>query len=508
MSRLKQNVISNLAGNAWSSIMSLLFVPIYIHYLGMEAWGLIGFFVTLQNLLALADMGLSTTLNREFARGSEAEGEAERRRDLLRTLEIVYWCVAIAGGAAVAAGAPLLAAKWLHVQHLSAAMARQSIMLMGLVLALQLPLALYSGGLLGLQQQLRLNVINIVMWTLRGGTTVAVVALVEPTPLAWFLCQVVAAALHTTVVAVALRRALGPSNVPARFRRQLLAGIWRFSAGVIGITVTATLLTQIDKIVLSKILSLEAFGYYALASVVAGALYRIITPLFVAFFPRLTELVAKGDIESLRTVYHAGSQLLAVFVIPAAATIAFFSRELIFVWTRNAVTADRVHVIVTLLVIGTALNGLMNIPYALQLAHGWTRLGFYTNLIACIVLVPPMFWLAIRWGAIGAAAVWVALNVGYVTINVSVMHRRLLPGEQRRWYTQDVGRPLAGGVLIPLLARFVFPVTAGWMVQVFCLGAILSCAVAAAALCAPSTRQNVQALFANVILPALRRTAA
>ena len=494
MSRLKRNVFANLVGNLWGSLISFFFVPIYIHYVGMEGWGLIGFSITLQSIFALADMGLGTALNREFARTSARDDKPQHRHDLLRTLEIVYWLVASAGGALVIAAAPLLATRWLHARELPIATVQGAIMLMGVLATLQLPLTLYAGGLLGLQQQVRLNVINVVLWTIRSVGSVAVLALIAPTVLAYFVWQAIISAIHTGVIAIAVWRSLGPAERPAAFRRDLFKSIRRFSVGIIGITATATLLMQTDKIILSRMLTLEAFGYYALASTVAGALYRVSNPVFVSFFPRFTELITLRDTEGLKIAYHAGAQLIAVLVAPIAAVISLFSRELLFLWTRNAVTADRTHLILSLLVIGSALNGIVSIPYALQLAHGWTRLTFLSNVIAAVAMAPLIAVLAVRWGAIGAAAVWIAINAGYMAITVGIMHRRLLPGEEARWYLRDVAMPVAAAVAVTLAARAVFPSTAGWATQVIGVGAVLACAFAAAGLAAPATRQTAESL--------------
>ncbi len=38
--------------------MSLAFIPLYIKYLGMEAYGLIGFYAVLQTILGLLENGL------------------------------------------------------------------------------------------------------------------------------------------------------------------------------------------------------------------------------------------------------------------------------------------------------------------------------------------------------------------------------------------------------------------------------------------------------------------
>ena len=34
---LRLNVAANFVGSGWSSLMSFIFVPFYIHYMGMEA---------------------------------------------------------------------------------------------------------------------------------------------------------------------------------------------------------------------------------------------------------------------------------------------------------------------------------------------------------------------------------------------------------------------------------------------------------------------------------------
>src|ERR1051325_5122223 len=143
-------------------------------------------------------------------------------------------------------------------------------------------------------------------------------------------------------------------------------------------------LTQLDKIVLSRMLSLTAFGYYAIAAAVAASLYRIITPVFTALFPRFSQVVAAGEGEGLAALYHRASKLVVVVVVPAAIFIAAFSAEVLLLWTRNGAIAANAHLVLSLLILGTAVNGVMTIPYALQLAHGWTRLSAAPNTPAAI----------------------------------------------------------------------------------------------------------------------------
>ena len=52
---------------------------------------------------------------------------------------------------------------------------------------------------------------------------------------------------------------------------------------------------------------------------------------------------------------------------------------------------------------------------------------------------------------------WILLNSGCFLITVQLMHRRLLRGEQKKWYLVDVGLPFIGASIIPCLGRLWFP---------------------------------------------------
>src|SRR5487761_803537 len=100
----------------------------------------------------------------------------------------------------------------------------------------------------------------------------------------------------------------------------------------------------------------------------------MIQPMFNALYPRYSKLVSLGEDKALTHLYHLSNQYLAVMVAAISVVLMVFSRDVLYLWTGDTATAAKVAVPLSILVAGTALNGLMNLPYALQLAHGWTRL--------------------------------------------------------------------------------------------------------------------------------------
>src|SRR5512143_2314514 len=146
--------------------MSIIFIPLYIKFLGIEAYGLIGFFAMMQGTLQVLDLGLSQTMNREMARYTVLPDKAAEARDLVRTLEMGYWVIGIIIGVTVVVASPFIAKYWIKAGSLSTNTIQQAVAIMGLVVALQWPISLYGGGLLGLQRQILFNMVKIGISTL------------------------------------------------------------------------------------------------------------------------------------------------------------------------------------------------------------------------------------------------------------------------------------------------------------------------------------------------------
>jgi O-antigen/teichoic acid export membrane protein len=146
--------------------------------------------------------------------------------------------------------------------------------------------------------------------------------------------------------------------------------------------------------------------------------------------------------------------------------------------------------VLSLLIVGTCCNGLMNLPVSLQIAHGWTRLVVAINLCAITVIVPLELYGARRWGAPGAAAGWLIVNASYVVSVIQLMHRRLLKGEQWRWYLSDVLAPGAAPVAVALLATLA-PAPASRLGALALVASVYAVAATASAASAPVTREVV-----------------
>lgn len=460
MASLKANLIANFAGQGWVAVLQLAFVPIYIRLLGIEGYGLIGFFVMVQTLLRVLDFGLGHTVNREMARYSVAPESAAEARDFLRSAEVVYWIIGILVGAIMSVMAPQIGGGVINAKTLSGDTISETIVLMGLVVAFQWPMSAYMGGLQGLQKQVTLNTIKVVSATIASVGGALLLWLVSRDIKLFFWWQLLVTILGLAASRWLVWRVLPPATRRARFEWHLLQRNWRFAAGISGITLTALVLTQADKWILVNLVDLENFGYYTLAVTFASAVYLLVTPIFNAVYPRYAALASLNDEAGLVRQYHLGAQLMTCLLAPVGLLLALFAPEIISIWTRSGSMAQNAATAASLLVLGNTLNGFMNLPYALQLAHGWTGLAVRINLVLVAVFLPLLFYLTNAYSISGAASAWTVISMLYLVLGVPLTHRRLLKNEQSKWWLQDTIVPLLIVLAVTIPARFMF--SPGW----------------------------------------------
>ena len=321
---------------------------------------------------------------------------------------------------------------------------------------------------------------------------------ISPTISAFMWWYAAMGACQSLISAVVLWRLLPASKHRPIFNYKEIHDAGRFAGGLVTISALSIAVMQLDRIVVSAMRPLAELGYFSLALGVASGMGRMIQPMFNALYPRYSRLVAAQDFKVLTQLYHLSNQYLAVVIAATSAVLIVFSKDVLYLWTGDADIATKVAMPLSILVAGTALNGLMNLPYAIQLAHGWTRLAIGTNLVALALGIPFCILAVAHFGITGAAGLWFVVNLAFVAIAIPMMHRRFLRGEMTGWYIRDILPPFIAAFVTALLAAWLTPVLSRDLAGLLILIAISSTTLLAAGLAASPiriiTRQRLKAL--------------
>ena len=193
---LKRNILASYASQIYVTLVGILILPLYLKYMGAEAYGLVGFFTMLQAWFNLLDMGLTPTVARETARFRGGATDATSYRRLLRALQLIFFVVALLGGGAMFVFSGLIANGWLKVQTLPLAQVQLALQLMAVGVALRWMSGLYRGCISGSERLVWLGGFNAFVATLRFVGVLPVLIWVGHSPALFFTYQLLVAVVE------------------------------------------------------------------------------------------------------------------------------------------------------------------------------------------------------------------------------------------------------------------------------------------------------------------------
>ncbi len=431
-------------------------VPLYIEYMGAEAYGLVGFFAMLQVFFNLLDMGLTPTMARESARYHGGASTALEYRRLARALEGVFFVVAILGGFLLFTLAEPMATGWLKATQLPTQEITNSLQLIALIVALRWMSGLYRGVISGAERLVWLSAFNSLFATARFVLVLPVLIFVSATPVSFFTFQLSVAMFELVGLTLMAYRMLPdiPKGQGIRWQWAPLKPVLKFSLSIAFTSSVWVLVTQIDKLVLSKILPLADYGYFTLAVLLANGIMIVTGPVSSAIMPRMTRLQTEGKHDELIAVYRQATRLVIVLATPVALVLVFFAPQVLWAWTGDAMLVEKAGPVLSLYAVGHAFLAVGAFPYYLQYAKGNLRLHLIGNALFVLFLIPSIIWAAKHHGMIGAGWAWLATNVIYFIFWTALVHRKFEKGLHVNWLIRDIGLIVVAPLMLAISYRY------------------------------------------------------
>jgi O-antigen/teichoic acid export membrane protein len=440
----------------WVTALAILVVPLYLKYLGIEAYGVIGFFAAMQSALVVFDLGLSTTITKNLAQLRQKNEEIQNSRNLLRSSEVVYGLVALIVIILFLVSSQLISSHWSLPTTKGEVSKTLVVFLAACALAAQWPTALYSSALNGLHQIKTLAIVLATFAFLRVG--LALLAAWATSDLSsFFVAHLIGACLQTLWLRHLTWMHLKLEGHHPKFSKKMLTQSATFTGDIALITVCSVALTQGDKLLLSQRLSLSDFGVYALAATAASGLFVIVNPFSSTIFPYFSKLVAGKDEVVLALAYRRASELLVCGLVPIAMVLIVMSQQVLWVWTGDIELAKSAAQVLSLLSAGTMINGFLQTPYAYQIAKGETKLSLWMNGVSLIITIPALWFSSATYGILGAAFVWFAVNFGLLIVWPYCMHQSMLKEHMLWWYCRVVALPILSSVGLTVWMTYFLP---------------------------------------------------
>lgn len=471
---LSRNIMANYLSQIYVTSIGIVMVPVYINLMGVEGYGLIGFYAMLQAWFSLLDLGLAPTIARETARFKGGNLDALNYRALVRALEGVFLAFALIGGLALFEAAQWFGGQWITADKLTNEEIVASLQLLAGVVGLRWLGGLYRGIITGAEKLVLLSFFNIGAATLRFVLIVPVLVYVSSSPLTFFRFQIAVAFVELFgLIWIAYRQLpTMPATHRIKWKLSPILPVFKFSISVFFTSSVWITVTQSDKLILSKILPLSEYGYFSVAVVAASGIMVMVAPVTTATLPRMARITAEGNREHIIGLYKSVTKTVSVIVIPIAVLLGLFPEKFLWSWTGNSSLVAETAPILSLYALGYGLLSFSSLPYSLQYASGKLKLHLIGSALFVSVLIPMLLIGAQTWRAEGAGWAWATTNLLYFIFWVPILHRNFAPGIHLAWLTRYVAAPALSVLCCAAFMSELLPDTESRILTVVQLGVL------------------------------------
>lgn len=452
-SKVIKNVFWNFSGGIISGLALVFATPLYIKLIGLEAYGILSIWLVLQVLMGFLDFGIGPTIVKELARiNNRSQGTAV---NLIRTAEVFIGGISLIFLLFFWLSSTWIGVNWFKTTTIDKNYLSIVVKYMSLALALQFPVNIYMNVLTGLQEHQRMNIVLMLSNILKYVIGLTMLYLYSDLR-TFFIAQAILAGLITLISRqVAMKGLRKQIDIKASVDFKIFIPIWKFSLGMACTSFAAVLLSNVDRLVLSNLVSTEALGKYAVAFTATGILQLAIQPFYKAYFPRYAELVKLGNEADIEREYFQSSRIMSAIIISMSTVGFVFAPQLFTIWIGKA--DFQIIQVFRILIVSITCSGLMWLPSALQQAYSWTSLHLMMIMIALIIGIPFLIYGTKQYGILGGTIVWVIHGISEITLGLWLMHRKLIIGKFVNWYMEVLFPPTLIALPLTLLSFFLIP---------------------------------------------------
>lgn len=408
----------NWFSQLYIAIVGIAIIPVYIKHFGAEVYGLIAFMLTLQMLMSLLDVGFSASLSRETSRYRAGVSELRFFHSFLTIILRVFLCTGAVIALSIFFAASFLATQWLDVKELDVDLVSYLLQISAITIFCRWLAIFFRSVLFGYEDIIWLAKFTTVVATLRFLVVLPLIIYWQIDVEFYFYYQL-AVQLFELLVLISRKQKMLPVATKidrmSVFDDAFKAPV-KFTLAAGGATILWLLISQADKFFASTFLSLADYGYFHVAVMAAGMITLITAPLIQAMQPRVTTFLAVNDVDSALNVVRQLFDFMTVMSLSTVLVVYIFGFSLLTAWYGEPGFAERTSDVFLIYSIATAVLAINSCSYILDYAAGKIRLRNYFSLAMLILLLiayPVGFY---YFSSVGAAFIWLAINVLYFIV--------------------------------------------------------------------------------------------
>jgi len=399
---LARNTIWNLLGQTLPMAVGLVTIPLLVRGMGAERFGVLSLAWIVVGYFSLFDLGIGRALTKLVA--DKLGANEEHAIPPLAWTSLAMMLLLGAFGAVVT----LLLSPWLVQRLLRIPQSLQSEALRGFyLLAVSIPIVTTTAGLRGILDALqRFRIANLIRIPMSVFSFVAPLLVF---PFSHSLIPIIAVLVAGRLVGcfvhlLAAFQAMPALKLHVYVRTSLIMPALRLGGWMTVSNVVGPIMSYLDRFLIGAVLSIAAVSYYAAPAEIMNRVLVIPTAIAGVMFPALA-LSLQQDTARAELIFSRGVKCMFLVIFPVVLLLVTFAPEGLRLWL-GATFAENGTPALRWLAVGTLLNCLAFVPFALLQAAGRPRVTGMLNLMELPLYLVALWFFVKTRGIEGAAIAW------------------------------------------------------------------------------------------------------
>jgi O-antigen/teichoic acid export membrane protein len=434
------NTVWNFAGQIAPLLLAAVAIPILVHQLGVDRFGVLSLVWILVGYFSFFDLGIGRAITKLLAEKIALQ-DSEASAALIWSGLICITLLGICFGAILLAMAPYFLNSVLKIPPIVRTEALESVPW----LAAAVPVVTATCGLRGmLEAQQNFAAVNGLR-TAFGIMTYAGALAVLPFSHSLFpvvVSQAAARMLSGVLHYWACKRCIPSFSLGMRMSRKALRALVSFGSWLTISNLLSPIMVYLDRFLIGALLSVSAVAYYTAPFDAVTKLWMVPAALTGVLFPAFSEALALHDQHRVNSLYERSIAVTFLVLFPVVLAVILFAHEGLQLWL-GAEFANRSTLILQVLAFGVFTNSLANMPFALLQASGRPDVTAKMHLIETPCYIGVAYWLIHTRGIEGAAWAWTLR----LAIEAAILFFLL-----RRFLARKLSITMAAGSLVLMAA--------------------------------------------------------
>lgn len=456
---LTRNIKLIYISQIYTIISSVIFIPYFISVLGEESYGLVGFFGSMQAWLTLLDVGLISLVLRETTYYSGRRSEidiAKSYSSFCRVLHLIFMSISLLVFIFVFFFRNYLADSWFEYESLSRSDVVFCISLMGLFVASKFLSGFYRAIVSGVEDFKTIAYVSILVATIRYVSVVFIFYFFYADIKLFFVIQFIASLFECFILYMSYKNKIPCVSCNLKDGLLKLKKSYGFAYHTLLISLVYMVLTQFDKVYLSRILSLSDYGVFSLSLVFSTLITMGIAPIQHVIQPRLTAVFVTTDRDGFYMYFKSLYMLFFVIVMFITGFVILLTKPVLLFMDYDLLSISYMMNVVLLYSVGNMFFSLISMFYFLQYSQGFMKYHVYSFLFIAVLYVIFVILFSERFGPISTGFIWLSSNLFYILCFVPIILSKVLSEYRIRTYFHDLFmRLLPFGFLVSLGSYYV-----------------------------------------------------